>query len=300
MKRMLAILLTLALLACTAAAVASGLPTLENTLPPVQMLAPLPDPGVSLGQAGQLYQSDFEYENGTVYDTYLYAKPATLDDFIAAYKAAAEEAGYTVTEGAESGNKALLISDGNEKAILLVDYQGYMFFMVPKGLDFVLAATVEATPAPELKYNYMSMDYNGRHYESLVNKTNARRSTILGQYDQFFSFRGAPFDTFMIFWPDSAVVGNKYTVRQTDGSTNGPDSSVAITVYQDDTRLINNSRFWLIFYSNGLDDYFTLTITRAEETEYGFVYEGTFEGKMGSDSDKPIVIENGFFTTFVP
>ncbi len=296
MKKWKAILLILTLTACAVCAGAEGLPSL-NPLPSISLLAPLPDPGVSLGQAGQLYQADFAYENGTTYDTYLYARPNPAEAFIAAYTDAVGQAGYTVEEGTESGNKALYISDGTEKAILLPDYQGYMFFMVPKGFDFVPETAVEPTPAPEVKYNYMRMEYNGQYFESEGSIDGAEYK--FGGYKQIFKFNNAPFMYISFAWPGAAKVGSTYTVLARDGYDKySVDNSINISVHGVTDWINGNVVGTKLRDSSGIDDYFTLKITKIENTKYGKLIEGTFECQLGTKGDDPVIIRNGFFSVF--
>lgn len=98
MKKLLSLILVLALLLNASAALAE-LPVIGGGLPNLgglpAILAPLPDPAESLGSVGRAYQSGYDY-NGAQYDLYLYAKPEPAEFFIAAYTQAAEDAGYQV------------------------------------------------------------------------------------------------------------------------------------------------------------------------------------------------------------
>ena len=60
----------------------------SNALP--QLQSGLPDPAVTLGTIGSLYQKDYAYYD-TLYDTYLYPKPEQTQSFLEAYITAAAE-----------------------------------------------------------------------------------------------------------------------------------------------------------------------------------------------------------------
>ena len=322
MKKLLAILTMLVLiLGCSSAMAADasdalpdlrdGLPTLQSGLPSI--LAPIPDPAESLGSTGAAYQTGYSY-NGKTYDLYLYSKPDTADAFIAAYTKAADEAGYKVTKGAEAGNDALYITEGDTKAILLYDYQGYMMLMVPDGADFVLRETVKPTPVPVVRENYMTLDYNGQHYESLDQgkKVFNAKFVALGEdkyaYQAFAFEQPCPVSSIMLEWPSNAQAGDVFTVKKSDGQGSRevwPRSDCYVGLSLDENRVVSGGRIWDKNYMYASDsDYFTLTITKAEKTSKGYLMEGTFEGSfsavMTSGFDlKTVEIKNGFFSTYV-
>ncbi|MBQ6482661.1 MAG: LysM peptidoglycan-binding domain-containing protein [Anaerolineaceae bacterium] len=110
----------------------------SNALP--QLQSGLPDPAVTLGTIGSLYQKDYAYYD-TLYDTYLYPKPEQTQSFLEAYITAAANAGYTADTDMENGFSVLRITaNGNPgtAALLFYDYQGYVLLMVPTSMGFSL------------------------------------------------------------------------------------------------------------------------------------------------------------------
>lgn len=110
----------------------------NNSLPVLQ--SGLPDPGVSAGSIGSLYQTDFQYYD-TLYNAYLYPQPESALSFIADYTTAAGNAGFIATTDLVDGYNALRIStptDPDHAALLFYEYQGYMLFMVPTNMEFAL------------------------------------------------------------------------------------------------------------------------------------------------------------------
>lgn len=314
MKKLLAILTTLVLILGLSSVLAAGasdaLPELGGGLPSLQgglpsVLAPIPDPAESLGSTGSAYQTGYSY-SGKTYDLYLYSKPDTADAFIEAYTKAAAEAGYKVTKGTETGNDALYITEGDTKAILLYDYQGYMMLMVPEGADFTLRETVKPTPAPEPRKNRMSLDYNGYHYESTMDALIPSLGIFTTAGDLRFASDGFTFDAPCPFgfawlaWPASAHAGDVIKIKASDGMAGlGPaPEKTYVSLTLDDEKVIDAGKFNDMYYlfSSG-SDYFTLTITKSEKTDEGYLFEGTFEGVICSNMEsKKIEIKNGFFS----
>ena len=310
MKKLLAILTTLVLiLGCSSAMAADasgalpdlggGLPSLQGSLPSV--LAPIPDPAESLGSTGAAYQTGYSY-NGKTYDLYLYSKPDTADAFIEAYTKAATEAGYKVTKGAEAGNDALYITEGDTKAILLYDYQGYMMLMVPKGADFTLRESVKPTPVPALGKNYMVMEYNGVEIASKESEKDAKFMTFGDAHYGWASFyfsNPSPISHIYLGFPTPARKGDVFTVTKADGD-GGNRTDCFITLNIDDKDLISGGTFFIKYYSDCVDsDYFTIKITKFEKTGSRYLVEGTFEGTVVSNGKEKVEIKNGFFSTYV-
>ena len=113
---------------------------------------PVPDPASVLGAVGGPYQENFTY-GFNVYNTYLYPQPESTDAFIAAYTMAAENAGYQATPDILENNDMLRVCEPGSPicAMLLYDYQGYMFLMVPVEMNFVLGLELAELPdVPQL------------------------------------------------------------------------------------------------------------------------------------------------------
>ena len=303
MKRIMIVLACLTLILCAAAsASAQGLPDLNTSSGLRVLLGPLPDPAVSLGRSGELYQAGFNYQNGVTYDTYLYDKPADKDAFTAAYTEAAEQAGYAVSQGKEQDNDALYIISpaADHPAILLLNYQGHMFFMVPAGdIDFVPEAKPEPTALPIL--NYMRMDYNGVIYQgkpAYGETDSASFSSVSQTYamSYFFHEAAGPFTQVFITWPGNATVGSSYTILARDDSKNSYQNGIYFEL--DDTKLIAHD---VVFkHDCGRADYFTLTVARIEETELGRMIECSFECELGTAGKNPVIIKDGVFSAYLP
>ena len=120
----------------------------NNNLPVLQ--SGLPDPGVSAGSIGSLYQPDFQYYD-TLYNAYLYPQPESALSFIADYTTAAGNAGFIATTDLVDGYNALRIStttDPDHAALLFYEYQGYMLFMVPTNMEFTLTGEEDELANP--------------------------------------------------------------------------------------------------------------------------------------------------------
>ncbi|MBR6707412.1 MAG: hypothetical protein IKI84_12160 [Clostridia bacterium] len=347
-KRIIAGLLTIFCLSFCAQGFA--LPPIASVETP-RVIGELPDPGTILGTEGKLHAEDYVHEeNGITYDCFIYTRPAKMDpsDVIKSYASLAAEAGYELWFTAVEKYEAFAISeedidntDPMTTALLIPDYEGYVYFMVPKGMSFSLkgskaspqaentpriigtevATTVVTlspkpthvsvvnvnTPAPtvtpEPRENYVSMDINGWHYESVIKKsydTGAKYFSGLNQYSQRFQMEtGCPIQSIQFFWPAEARPGGTYTVRQSDGSKSMWDSpNGTISVLINDNQTISNGKFDAAYYSNGRRDYFTLTIDRYERTNDGILIEASFEGKIYSAVNNSMEITNGFFSVY--
>ena len=141
-KRSFVLFLLLTLLAVPAAVLAQ-----TDTLP--QLMEPIPDPASVLGSVGGPYQENYAYGNIT-YNTYLYPRPASTEDFLASYSAAAANAGYQTAPDRIENYDLLRIysSDPGSGAMLMYDYQGYMFLMVPT--DMIFIPSTEVVPVPDV------------------------------------------------------------------------------------------------------------------------------------------------------
>ena len=292
MKKLLALLTMTAVLFGTCGTLAE-LPDLGDGLPNVQfdlitILAPIPDPAESLGSVGTAYQTAYDY-NGIRYDLYLYPIPDPMQPFVDAYSAAAEAAGYQVMQGAEQGNSALFVSAGDIRAMLLLEYQGYMLLMVPEGADFTLRDAVQPTEPPVIRRNYITLDYNGYHYEGDSSSTlEIKMSTFdVREASMFYSFDGTcPFSYIYMVWPAYAHAGDTFRVTKADGegSVYGSprkDCYVYFTLQKEELIFFGKLKGKYYDYSTS-KDYFTLTITRAEETDDGYLFEGDIECHLAS------------------
>ena len=117
----------------------------NNALP--QLDSGIPDPASITGTVGSLYQEKYPYYD-KLYDTYLYPQPESALPFIEAYLTAVGDAGYNGTTDLIDGYNALRISsadDPNVSAMLFYEYQGYMLFMVPEGMNFKLNGSEPGT-----------------------------------------------------------------------------------------------------------------------------------------------------------
>lgn len=307
MKKSLAFLMILLLTVSFTSVQADALPDLQNSgLPDLDpgmpaILAPIPDPAESLGSTGAVYQMGYAY-NGAEYDLYLYAKPEPADAFIAAYTKAAEDAGYQVEKGNEAGQDALYISGGEMKAILLYDYQDHMLLFVPQGADFALASSVQPTPEPVVKENYLSLDLNGYHYES-GGATDADYDSILKSFVIGFTKFGVsfPYANITLFIPNSLRAGESITVTKKNGEGSsfaaGPNN---LTVYFEDDRIVDEGQFYGLNYDYcDNQDYLTVTITKAENTPEGYLIEGTLECNICSKKEsRHVEIRNGVFSFY--
>lgn len=307
MKKSLAFLLILLLTVSFTSVQADALPDLQNSgLPDLDpgmpaILAPIPDPAESLGSTGAVYQMGYAY-NGAEYDLYLYAKPEPAETFVAAYTKAAEDAGYQVEKGNEAGQDALYISGGEIKAILLYDYQDHMLLFVPQGADFALASSVQPTPEPVVKENYLSLDLNGYHYESggatEVDYFSILKSFSVGFYGFGVSF---PYDMIILYIPNSIREGESITVTKKNGKgSNYKQGPNELSIFFDKDEIINDGRFnGLIYDYCDNQDYLTVTITKAENTPKGYLIEGTLECDMCSKKESQHVqISNGVFSFY--
>ena len=137
------IFLMIMLLMITTAVSGQGLP---------QLTAELPDPSEVLGKNGYVYDESYIYE-GRIYKTFLYDRPANEEQFLKDYSEKVSSAGYKAVRDTVEGEKALRISSpllsSDMDALLLYDFQGYMFFMVPENLNFNLHNNDSfSTPTP--------------------------------------------------------------------------------------------------------------------------------------------------------
>ena len=147
MKKSILLLMVFLLLGIPAAVLAQSD---TGTLP--DLMEPVPDPAIILGSVGGPYQQNFIYGN-SVYNTYLYPKPESTEAFISAYTEAAQSAGYLTAPDRLENNDMLNICEPGTPVctMLLYDYQGYMFLMVPVEMNFVLGLELAELPdVPQL------------------------------------------------------------------------------------------------------------------------------------------------------
>ncbi len=270
-------------------------------LPPI--VAELPDPGESLGLAGEAYKNDYEYK-GLLYDLYRYSRPDPADLFIQDYTSACEVAGWSVGRGKEGGEDALYLNDGEVTAILLYDYQGYMLLMIPEKADFTLHADVQPVRKPvEIKANTLCFDYNGRHYEGKVftcslNEFEDPYLTASDSRYLYACFNG--FDAFSIFssltlsLPVSVQAGDSFSI--TMDAPQAVINNLCFGEFPNELITFGMFNFSLKPYC-GRNDYFTISVQTAEHTNKGYLVEGTFDCDLASENSKRHVkLENGTFS----
>ena len=142
-----------------------GLPDLSGGLP--DLLSPLPDPAEVLGVQGEIYKENYNY-NGKLYNTYLYPKPADKKGFVNQYTSLLRDAGYNVSQLKIEGYDAIKITaqPGNDSAALvLYDYQGYLFFMVPPEMKFQGNSSVKMVVniGDEINFGMYEQDNNNKN-----------------------------------------------------------------------------------------------------------------------------------------
>ena len=125
-------LLMIMLLMITTTVSGQGLP---------QLTVELPDPGEVLGKNGRVYDERYVYEE-RIYKTFLYDRPENEEKFLKDYSEKVSSAGYKTVRDTVEGAKALRISspllNSEMDALLLYDFQGYVFLMVPENMKFTL------------------------------------------------------------------------------------------------------------------------------------------------------------------
>ena len=129
MKKLLTLVLMLMLLSC---ALADALPDFGT----MGTAEKLPDVEKYSGTVGQLFEAGYAY-NGAEYDAWRYGRPADVDAFLTAWRAALEQAGYAVSEGKEMDNDAIYFDNGEATGFLLYDYQQRMLLMVPVSYGYM-------------------------------------------------------------------------------------------------------------------------------------------------------------------
>ena len=134
------ILLLLPLLLITSAS-AAGLSGLLNGA------GELPDPADILGVNPILYQEDVS-EGGMLYTAYTFPMPKNLNGFLSDYGAAAQKAGYAVSQSTFMDMDAWQISSGSRSAYLVPDFRGSLLFLVHTGLVYRPTPTPRPTPVP--------------------------------------------------------------------------------------------------------------------------------------------------------
>lgn len=273
MKKLFVWLLCAAMLvSCAGAEGLSGLSGIGG-LPKIDAAADinagvLPDPANLLGTEGTLYAEDYLFAAGYVCSVYLY-QPGGTADFLAEYQAQAEANGYTVTGTEVEGYAALALTYGEQKALLLPEYDGYIMLLVENGMVF-------GEPLPE--GNYLQFTRNGRKITSAgaPECEKGRRSTGTSTYYEIsYYFTEEPITLFKLEFPDYAQTGDEFHVTK---------SSLIDGLY-----FYTAQESHLVFYNSGYDhqmtsssDFFTVKITKLEKTSDRVYIEGTFEGSFNA------------------
>jgi len=95
----------------------------------------LPDPAELLGVEGVLYESNVLKDNA-FYFSFTFPMPKDYEQFLARYTAAAQDAGYRISDGSAYDRDATRISVGVKDAYLVPDFSGALLFLVHSDMAY--------------------------------------------------------------------------------------------------------------------------------------------------------------------
>lgn len=282
MKRtafLVTVFLTVCLCASALAGGVSGL--LGNSAPSAS--GSLPDPAQALLDGAYATQTEKNYDFGGGYycNVFSYPKPVSVTKFVQDYAKLAEAAGYSVKETVLDGFEAYAVGKGDgATAYILPETGSDMLFLVETGMDFT----------PTLRRNFMSVERNGklREYEKYTMASTPNYYSH-GYYSLCFRLEGGTSsDTLLFEIPGGFDVGDSFYVSKSSGLIDKLRFSEDL-----------NSHYFLFGASDyyhelkGSGDYFLLTITGKEKTNFGERISATFEGSFHYGET---VFENGVFS----
>lgn len=300
MKRMMAILLALALL-LPAAACADGLGGLRDALTN-QAGVGIPDPASLLGAPGELIQENYEFVEGYYFSVYRYAQPQgeTVDAFFDHYEQLVEARGLETEHEQIEGYDALLVFvDDDHCAVLIPDFDGEVLLLVSNGTRFDGAqaasnpsiAAPAATAEPEDEGYFLRVTRNGRQleYEWSSGDISVKESTRMTGTSKSFEincyFQRAAVTLMTLSFPNYAQAGDEFYVT----SKSLLDGLYFYTA-EEGSLVFYDSQYHHQMKSSR--DFFRVRITRMESTDAGLVIEGTFEGSFNNGET---VYEDGSF-----
>lgn len=250
----------------------------------------LPDPAEALSKDdyGKQTEKNYDFGGGYYCNVFAYPQPISKTKFIQDYTVLAKMAGYSVEETVLDGFAAYKVSNGDGKTAYLVPEAGTdMLFLVEIGMDF--------SPAP--RKNYLRVERNGVQREYLVSHIGASGAGTpnaygKGYYDLEFALNGDYRVSELLFHlPNGIEVGDSFYVT----SSGGRVANLYFGEYANNTTLHYFLQGTSDYYNDlkGRKDYFLLTITGREETNFGERISGTFEGSFSYGEE---VFKNGVFS----
>lgn len=278
-----AFLAALFLLVCLcASALAGGVSGLLGGSAPSASDA-LPDPADALSDGAYATQTEKNYDFGGGYycNVFSYPQPVSVTKFVQDYSKLAEAAGYSMKETVLDGFDAYAVSNGDGTTAYILPKAGNdMLFLVETGMDF--------TPTP--RRNFLSVERNGklREYETYT-RANTPRYYSYGYYSfDFLRDGNNNSDTLLFRLPNGFDVGDTFYVSKSSGLVSNLYFSEDLNAH---CFLMGTSDYHNELKGSG--DYFLLTITGREKTNFGERISATFEGSFHYGET---VFENGVFS----
>ena len=245
----------------------------------------LPDPCLAIEDhdgVGTLYMKDYQFSADYVCDAYLY--PRQQSKFIGEYTRVLRDFGYTLTETTVDGLAGYSIQCGDGKeALLVTNFEGRMLLLVEKGMDFVLT-------------DVCTVNYNGADYHMALYLTDTPDNYPHDRWGMTYKVANGYFELLSIDIPKDARTGSCYEIMDESDCFDG----LKMDYYRNYkfTELLYDSV--TLYRSDGIEnsrDYATFTISRVEDTPYGRLIVGTFEGRFYKGDD---VFSNGSFSALIP
>lgn len=245
----------------------------------------LPDPCLAIDDSdgvGTLYMKDYKFSDDYICDAYLY--PRQSSKFINDYTGVLREFGYTIAETTIDGMAGYTIQNGDGKeALLITNFDGKMLFLVEKGMDFVLLDVCNVT-------------YNGADYSMYLYITDTPEGFPYDCWSMTYRVENAYFERLWFDIPRDVRSGACYEIMDESDCYDG----LKLQYYRNYdfvTLLYDDVSPWRVDCIESSRDFVIFNITRVEDTPYGRMIVGTFEGRFNSGDD---VFEDGSFSAIIP
>lgn len=240
----------------------------------------LPDPCLAFSdehmmEFGTLYMADYQFSDEYLCDAYFY--PYQERTFYTRYATVAKDFGYTMTQTTVDGMAGYSIQRGDGlEALMVPDFNDGMLFLVEKGMDFQLM-------------NILSCTMDGVAYTMTVYGMD--NPEFLGNWIIRYWNSSDPinWESFVIGLPKYAKAGDYFEKRQKSAKVEG--LTLDYNRFGDTLRLLYGAGYLSDGITNSRD-YAVVTVTRRDETPYGTLFAGTFEGRFFGGEH---IIEGGTF-----
>ncbi|MBR3763906.1 MAG: hypothetical protein IKK57_05055 [Clostridia bacterium] len=279
MKRFLALILAVLLMAACTTASASGLAGLLGGTTTAQ---PVPDPVKVTGAYGSLLAENYQFSADYLCDAYVYAKPDDVREFVNMYTVSCRQAGYSVTAATIDGAQAYTIQRGDGSyACLFPDYGGQMLLLIQKGMTFELQS----------RTNYATIIYNNLAYE--LEMWSAEEWLWFDAWNLYFKCDRGVIKYIQITLPRAAVSGDEYYVS-------GKDHVEGFSLMLDmEKELLGINAPLFGVRSDAIEnsrDYAHVVVHTVRDVEGGVLIEGEFNGSFDKGT---IIIEDFIFSAIV-